>query len=208
MRWSWACSLLIVREILIPQPLTKGSQTWEMWEAWLPVRTEENNSLSTLAFPMSVEDSSLFSFTRVGTFTLLCSSILINVPIKSLVIFHIPCQVQLHLCIRVPHHISACPIPQQHSCTLPRPHDPASPACTFPSFRFVWLVRPFSAIPVSCLLSLISCVGEGRMLVLAEISPSDFLFPPPLCLMQSVSQVEEQIQSWLNSFCIFFCSLI
>lgn len=79
---------------------------WETWENWLPVKTETKNLLSTSAFSMSVEVS-LLIYQR--EYTPLDLFLLRKVPGKSLlIIFHILCHVQFHLCRGFPDPITAC----------------------------------------------------------------------------------------------------
>jgi len=96
MRWSWTCSALILKEILLTWPPHRISETQEAWEAWLAMKTNTMNSLSTSAFPILEEASSPFSFT--GGCALLCLSLLPSVSKESLsVVFHTPHQVQFHI---------------------------------------------------------------------------------------------------------------
>lgn len=71
-RWSHTCSLLTVggnfAPPLLPQPLPRGTGTWEWWEAWLAVNTEAK-LLNNAAFSMSVVTSSSL-FIRGGTLSL------------------------------------------------------------------------------------------------------------------------------------------
>jgi len=53
-----------------PQFPPRGSGMWEVWESWLPVKTQVKNSLSTSAPSISVVVSSPFSFIRGGMLSL------------------------------------------------------------------------------------------------------------------------------------------
>lgn len=53
-KWSHTHSSLPVIWTCLPQPSPGGSDTWEIWKAWLPVKTEAKNSLSTSDFSISV----------------------------------------------------------------------------------------------------------------------------------------------------------
>lgn len=93
--------------ILLPEPLPKGSAMWEVWEAWMPVKTGAKNSLRISAFPLSIVGSSPFSFFQ-RDWALLGLSLLIDAPVEPLLIFHICCRVQFHLHLGFPDPISAC----------------------------------------------------------------------------------------------------
>jgi len=72
------------------------------------VKTEAKHLLDTSAFSIAEEASSPSSFITGGIYDLLGLSPPAYVPLEPLlVIFHIPCQVQLHLCLGFPDAISA-----------------------------------------------------------------------------------------------------
>lgn len=111
-----------------------SSGTQEAHEAWLAINIEANKLLHTSAFSMSEEISSFFSFFR-GVRALLPVSYF-NICKESLIgVFHIPRQIQFHLCFGSP---DAIPTHLDSIST--------STAYIFSSSPPVWLAGPSSAI--------------------------------------------------------------
>jgi len=69
-RLSLACSTVKVGWNPVLSPTASGSGSWQIWGALPSVKTEAKHLLSTLAFSMSEEASSLSSFIRGGKLSL------------------------------------------------------------------------------------------------------------------------------------------
>ena len=117
------------------------------------MKTEAKNLLCTSAFSTSEAASSPFSFFRGGMLSLAC--LFCPVYLKN-VVFHIPCQVQYHLCLGSPEPI---PTERFYSAQLPslfRPHwiaaQPSSVSATPPisiCIPFVSLANLLRVNPIS-----------------------------------------------------------
>jgi len=129
----------------------------------LPVKTETNNSLSTSTFSMSGIASSPFYLSE-GVHSPSPVSLLTNIVIESLLIFHIPHQLQFYTQSGFSDPILACLdcfpvlVPGHTYLLLLHIHDLLIP-------QFDQDFGPCSAILVSCLLCLTSYVRGKRELL-------------------------------------------
>jgi len=112
-QWSCTCSvswgslwlaLLLQWGILLPWPPPRGSGMWEVWEIWLPVKSETKHVEDVGLLHVCFCVFCLLIYQR--GYSLLGFSLLTTVPVESLILFHLPCQVQFHQCCGFPDPIS------------------------------------------------------------------------------------------------------
>ena len=75
------------------------------WEEQLPVKTQAKKLLNTSAFSISVVTISCLIYgggRGGGVNNFFCLPFLTKVPVEALTILHIPCQIQLQLCLSFP----------------------------------------------------------------------------------------------------------
>lgn len=103
-KWSWICSLLIVEGTPLPPYPPRGSGTWEKQEAWLAVKAEVKNSLSSFILHISCHQFSPLASKGGTLFSafIFWPNYLLN---PFFVILYIPCQVLFQLCLGFPHPI-------------------------------------------------------------------------------------------------------
>lgn len=95
------------RRDFAPQPLLEVQGYKKHNEPDCQRRLRQRTHLNSSAFSTSVEASFPFSCSTGGTLSI-GLSLLTKIPAESLfVIFHIPCQIQSHLCLGFPDRISA-----------------------------------------------------------------------------------------------------
>lgn len=96
--WSWACSSLILGEILLPQTFPDLGN-WEMGKAWLPAEWDEE----LVGYLRLLHVFSIVLPSHQWGYILLGLSFLTYLLKESLlIIFSIPCFVLFHLCLGFP----------------------------------------------------------------------------------------------------------
>ena len=153
--WSHTWSSLTLGRTLVPQALSCGASTQEVWETDCQWRLRQK-----ICWAPQPSPSPLLPVSQC------CSSETARSLWPSFSGWH-TCRSASYSLHPSPSSAPAAPCPSWcYPCTLPRTPIPASTACAFPSCPAVWPAGLDSAMPVSCLPCLISYSWGSRALVL------------------------------------------